>query len=175
MAKKSRKARRHETQSQGDIGQQTAAQMINQRISELEEENGAKFQRRIKDSHIAKMALPNGLRPAMISPRQAVAGMIYKDAADMTELSGEVTWARILVDYGSRRGDINPAKLDAVAKVKQIEAVIPRDVRQLCRRVCLDEESISKIARGDSRRIGKFKGQLGRGLDAVAREFKIWA
>ena len=157
----------------GDIGQQTKAQMVDQRINEIMEENGAKSQQRIKDSHIAKMARPNGSRDSMITPLQAVAGIMYHDASLKTELTGEVAWARIFVDCNSGMGDMNPAKLDAVAKVREIEVVIPKDVRQLCRRVCLFEDSISRIAHGDNRRIGKLKIQLRRGLDAIVIEFRL--
>ncbi len=175
MAKGQKKAKKQKgaPPPQGDIGQQTDAQMVNQRIADIVEKNGAKFQRRIRDNHIAKMAMPNGSRGAMITPRQAVAGMIYQDAALKTELSGEVTWARVLVDCTSRHGDINPAKLDAVTEVKRIEAIIPRDVRQVVRRICCWEDSVSRIARGDNRRIGKVKGQLRRGLGVLARDLGL--
>ncbi len=159
--------------AQGDPGPQTAAQMVNRRIVEIIAENGAVFQRKVKDSHIAALAAENGNRGAMITPRQAAAGIMYEDAALNTQLSGEVVWSKVFVDCNSRFGDMNPAKIDAMTNLRTIEAMIPRDVRQVVRRVCLDEESVTRIGRGNDRRIGKLKTQLRRGLGALAKELGL--
>ncbi len=158
---------------QGDTGPDTPAQRAGAVILEVQEGGGAVFRRKRHDNHLIKMATGNGKRAAIITMRQAAAGMKLEEAWNATERSPGPAWTRVFVDCTPRPGDVDTAKLEAAGAYADLRMVIPRDCRRVVEAVCCAGYSIKPGLTNDTRRAGTLKYQLRRGLDILARELKI--
>ncbi len=159
---------------QGDTGPDTEAQRALAIIRTVVEKNGTRWQQKFNDCVISRMAQPNGSRAAMITPLHAAAGIQFLEAWLGTQLSGSPAWTRDYVQTSPNYGSVDAARLDAMAKWSRIRSLIPKDTRNLVDRVCCGETTITRIAHGDNRRIGRLKSRLRRGLGVLAKELGIW-
>ncbi len=158
---------------QGDTGPDTAAQRAGAVILNITEGGGAVFRRKRRDDHLILMATGNGKRTAIITMRQAEAGIKLEEAWNATETSPGPAWTRVYVDCTPRPGDVNTHKLEASRVYADLRMVIPRDCRNVVEAVCCAGYSIKPGLTNDTRRAGTLKYQLRRGLDILARELRI--
>ncbi len=161
------------TPPQGDPGPDTAAQREGAVILAVQEGGGAVFLRKRRDNHLLRMATGNGKRSAILTMRQAEAGMKLEEAWNATETSPGPAWTRVYVDCTPRPGDVSTHKLEAVGVYANLRMAIPRDCRKVVEAVCCAGLSIKPGLTNDTRRAGTLKYQLRRGLDILARELKI--
>jgi hypothetical protein len=158
---------------QGDVGPQTISQMINAVIVDHAEDNGAKSRRKVRENHLIKMTRPNGSGKAILTLRQAAAGIKLEEAWNSTQRSPGPAWTRVYVDSTPRPGDVDTKKLEASAEYAALRILIPRDCRKVVEAVCCAGYSVTRLGHGNDRRIGALKIQLQRGLDILGREMKI--
>ena len=173
MGRKSKRAKKITMPKQGDTGPDTPAQRAGAVVLEVQDGGGPVFCRKRRDNHLIKMATPNGKRCAIITMRQAAAGIKLEEAWNNTELSPGPAWTRVYVDCTPRPGDVDTNKLEASRAYSDLRMLIPKDCRHVVEAVCCAGYSIKPGLTNDTRRSATLKYRLRRGLGVLARELKI--
>lgn len=167
-----RKRRPYTPPPQGDPGPDTAAQRQGAVILEVIE-GGQKWRRKRRDHILDIMARGTRRRPAMISRRQAAAGMELVDRFEATMTAPSPAWTRIFVDSSPRPGDVSVADLEAKARLAELTVLIPRHCKAVTYAICRDNHSIRPGFTNSPDRAQIWLKRLREALDILADHLRL--